>query len=171
MGAWTNDGTIELLQPYFHNMQFQNTLDGWKQHSGNVALIYKSIKFANDESSRICNSGMLSAKYEDEQDDIPARDVGNWKKKTATLQRGLEKPLVAELLTLVRASQEIPNRRYKSNEYWDLLGQLTMKLETESATEKSTRLLNEMRTEEEQASVSFIGSKQRPLSKVPRADR
>ena len=155
MGAWTNDGTIKLLQQYFHNMQFQNTFEGRKQHSGNVALIYKSIKFTNDEYTRISDPTNLDAKYEGEKDDIETTDVGNRKKKTITPQRVLEKHLIAELLLLSEATVEKEDRKYHRNLYWEKMSSITTKLQQESPQERSKRLMDQMRTSEEKA-ISHI---------------
>jgi hypothetical protein len=63
MACWALDAIIELMQRYYHKMDFQNTVEGWRIHSGNIALITKSIQFSSNEYSKIENAD--NAKFVD----------------------------------------------------------------------------------------------------------
>jgi hypothetical protein len=77
-------------------MHFDNTLEQWKLHSGNVALIAKSIKFVKIEYSRLSDSDNFDAKYVDLKDDHDGRDAGYCKKGTKVPARILEQQLISE---------------------------------------------------------------------------
>eukprot|EP00957_Ditylum_brightwellii_P006149 465170-Ditylum_brightwellii.AAC.1 len=38
MANWSLDGIIEMIQKYYHSMNFDNSKEGWMRHSENVTL-------------------------------------------------------------------------------------------------------------------------------------
>ena len=63
---WAVDGLIELIQKFYHKMNFKNdSLDGWMQHSPHLQLNNKAIRFATSEYSRVFSDTSKAMKFGD----------------------------------------------------------------------------------------------------------
>jgi hypothetical protein len=140
MASWALDAIIELLQRYYHKMNFDNTLEQWKLHSGNFALTAKSIKFVKVEYSRLSDSDNSDAKYVDLKDDYHnGRDAGYCKKGMKVPARILERQLISELITLSGATREQSGRKYNRELFWESFKECKTELQPASLNERTAR--------------------------------
>jgi hypothetical protein len=147
MANWALDGIIELMQKYYHKMNFANTLEGWTRHSGNVALIAKSIQFTTNEYPRAVDANTFNENNINLKDD---RDAGRNKRYTTTPQRQKERLMVAELHLLSLAVVEQPQRKYTRGFFWDNFKDIRTDLKLETVEERARRLKAECQSEGEQ---------------------
>ena len=155
MANWAIDGLIELIQKFYHKMNFRNdNLDGWMQHSPHLQLNNKSIRFAQAEYTRVYSDAAKSAKFEDTgENDISGRRN---KKATSVPKRIQEHYAVAEFCLINKLTIETPGRKYNQDEIWKLLGEITTKLDLESNKEKSQQWTKQVMSEEEECALSTI---------------
>jgi hypothetical protein len=149
MANWALDALIELMQRYYHKMNFTNTIEGWKLHSGNISLIATSIQFSTNEYTKVQSTDQMSTKFVDFVDYDETRDVDNRRKATKVPLRELEKQLIAEIILKSGVTRETPGRQYDPAMVWDVLKDVTTELGRESEVERGARYMQEARTAEE----------------------
>jgi hypothetical protein len=128
-------------------MNFANTLEGWRKHSGNVALIAKSIQFTKNGYSKVVDANTFDEKHINLKDD---HDVGRNKKATQVPQRQRERLLVSELLLLSGCLIETPGRKYRRKLFRDSFKNVKTDLKLESTEERARRMEAECRSESKQ---------------------
>ena len=151
MSNWAIDGLIELIQKFYHKMNFKNdNLDGWMQHSPHLQLNNKSIRFARSEYTRVYSDAAKSAKFDDRSEN-DYDGCRNNRRASAVPKRLQEHLAIAEFCLLNRLAEEVPNRQYNQNSIWNSLGDITTPLTVETDEEKSSRWMDQVMSDEERA--------------------
>ena len=99
MANWPLDGLIELIQKFYHKMNFKNdSLEGWMQHSAHLQLNNKSIRLAMTEYNRVFSEDGRRNKFGDgnENDLDPSKN----RKPTAVPRRAQEHIAIAEFFQI-----------------------------------------------------------------------
>ena len=96
------DGIIELIQKYLHQMNFPATVTGYKNHSGNAMLHYRSLLFANSEYCRMKSIDDLEQKFMSEVNLVEEARV----KTTQTPKRIQEYKFVEEIIDITKCTTE-----------------------------------------------------------------
>jgi hypothetical protein len=155
MANWAIDALIELVQKYYHKMNFRNdNLEGWMQHSPNVQLNNKSIRLAKTEYHRFWSESEKDLRNGtgNENDLDQARN----RKKTSEPKRLQEHLAIAEFISLNKMVVETPGRKYSQDAMYLSFSSMTTNLSDESESEKSTRWMDKVVTEEEKELTSLV---------------
>ena len=152
MAFWAHDAIIELLQKYFHQHNKENTIESWIQNSPHLMFMNKAKRMVQTEFGREKTSGKES-KFLDQADDRgEGRDKNNNKKRTFVPNRDLEKKIISEFISLLKITEETPNRKYESKVVWNVIQEdkIQTKLIVETENDRAGRLEYETMTVEEQ---------------------
>ena len=156
MASWALDGIVELVQKYYHQMNFRSEA-GWASHSANLMLTNKGRRFAQLEYTRLKSEVANEAKFLGLKDNTAEmeRSVRN-RRASAIKCREKEHLAIAEYMQLLNVSNERPGRKYVRKEFIEALGKVTTKMEDESEEERSKRKMREAMTEEEKVMSEVI---------------
>mmetsp|Transcript_9869 Transcript_9869/g.18565 ORF Transcript_9869/g.18565 Transcript_9869/m.18565 type:complete len:102 (+) Transcript_9869:212-517(+) len=98
MVHWSSDGIIELIQKYYHQMNFYNcSEEGWITNSSHIMLMNKARRFAKDEYKR-SNSTSNSCELETVEFKKYTRSKSPNLKSTIIPNRVREQHAIAEYL-------------------------------------------------------------------------
>jgi|AntRauTorckE5430_2_1112549.scaffolds.fasta_scaffold09436_2 hypothetical protein len=136
-------------------MNFRNdNLEGWMQHSPNVQLNNKSIRLAKTEYHRFWSESEKNLRNgTGNENDL---DQARSRKKTSEPKRLQEHLAIAEFISLNKMVVETPGRKYSQDAMYLSLSSITTNLSDESESEKSTRWMDKVVTEEEQELTSLV---------------
>jgi len=155
MANWPIDGLIELVQKFYHKMNFRNdNLEGWMQHSPHLQFNNKAVRMAKVEYHRVWSETEKSNRFGvGNENDL---DQKRNRKKSSKPKRFQEHLCIAEFLQLNSFSTEEPGRKYNQDSMYKSLARITTELDVETEAEKSTRWMDKVVSVEEQDLASMV---------------
>ena len=118
-------------------LNFPNSVEAWQSHSQNTMMCLQARVFQTNEYTHHFDTEVHDTKMRNDDAFILKSQKGNVKDKTTPVKRQKEKVMVAEIMNLSNAFQEIPNRKFELDTIWDVLKNITTSLEVEGTTNNS----------------------------------
>jgi hypothetical protein len=155
MAHWSLDGIIELIQKYYHQMNFDNSEEGWITNSPHIMLMNKARRFSEEEYKR---SNSTSNSCESETLEVEKSSTSKSPNLKASIipNRAREHHAIAEYLNLLGVVKEVPDRQYSKLVMWKMLGQITTILDDKSQDDINKTLMEELSLTEEEKLLNDI---------------